>query len=56
MRKNQKIPAEIKSLVAQREKARKEKDFGKADKLRGMLKKKGYLVEDSKEGPRIKKS
>jgi len=55
-KKEEKIPAEIKSLVAQREKARKEKDFGKADKLRGMLKKKGYLVEDSKEGPRIKKS
>ena len=51
----EKIPTEIKNLVAQREKAREEKDFEKADKTREDLKKKGYLLEDTKEGVRVKK-
>ena len=51
----EKIPTEIKNLVAQREKAREEKDLEKADKTREDLKKKGYLLEDTKEGVRVKK-
>jgi len=53
--KGEKIPEGIKKLVNEREKARKEKDFGKADKIRDELKDKGYLVEDSKDGPLTKK-
>jgi cysteinyl-tRNA synthetase len=49
------VSEEIKSLVEEREKARKEKDFKKADEIRDKLKEKGYIVEDSKQGPRIKK-
>jgi len=49
------VSDEIKSLVEEREKARKEKDYKKADEIRDKLKEKGYIVEDSKEGPRIKK-
>ncbi len=48
------IPEEIKQLIAQRENARKEKDFAKSDTLRDLLEKKGYLVEDTKEGYKIK--
>jgi len=50
-----KLSSEIKNLVEEREKARKEKDFEKADKIREDLKNKGYLLEDSKEGIRVKK-
>lgn len=50
-----KLNPEIKKLIAEREKARKEKNFEKADKIREDLKNKGYLLEDSKEGPIVKK-
>ena len=51
-----KIPQEIKKLVDEREKARKEKDFDKADKIRNKIKEKGYVLEDIKGGVRVKKS
>ena len=49
------IPAEIKKLVDEREKARKGEDWGRADKLRDEIKKKGFEVLDSEEGSRVKK-
>jgi cysteinyl-tRNA synthetase len=52
----EKIPEEIKRLAAEREKARKAKDFAKSDKLRDDIKAKGYILEDSAEGIRIKKA
>ncbi|EKE20207.1 MAG: hypothetical protein ACD_8C00041G0009 [uncultured bacterium] len=48
------IPAEILELVAQREQARLEKDFKKSDELRKIIEKKGYALEDTKEGQKIK--
>ncbi len=53
--KEEKIPKEIMDLIKEREKARKEKDYKRADKIREKIKEKGYLVEDTKEGPKIKK-
>lgn len=53
--KEDKIPASVKKLVDEREKARKKKDFAKSDEIRDELKKKGYVVEDSSEGPRVRK-
>ena len=50
-----KLSSEIKNLVEKREKARKEKDFKKADKIREKIKNKGYVIEDTEEGPRVKK-
>lgn len=50
-----KIPAEIKKLASEREEARKNKDFTGADKIRKIIEEKGYLVEDTKEGWKIKK-
>jgi len=41
-----KIPEEVKKLVKEREDARKEKDFKKADELRDKINKKGFGVED----------
>ncbi len=49
------ISEKVKTLVEEREKARKEKDYKKADKLREKIKKLGFLIEDNKEGLRIKK-
>ena len=52
--KDEKIDSEIKKLVDEREKARKDKDFSKADKIRDQLLKKGITLEDSKDGVVVK--
>lgn len=49
------ISSEVKSLVKQRESARKDKDWQKADQLRDNVNKLGYSIEDTKEGPKIKR-
>ncbi|MFH1607636.1 MAG: cysteine--tRNA ligase [archaeon] len=49
------IPAEIQKLVDEREKARKEKDWNKADELRKEIQKKGFLVEDGERGSEVKR-
>lgn len=48
------IPAEILELVEQREKARKNRNFTMADAIRDQLKKKGWLLEDTPMGVRVK--
>jgi len=53
--KEEKIPEEIKKLVKEREKARKESNYEKADKIREEINNKGYFVEDTNQGVRIKK-
>ncbi len=50
-----KIPEEIKKLVEEREKARKEKNYEKADKIREDVKSKGYSLDDTEKGAIIKK-
>ena len=49
------ISKKIKDLVNKREKTRKQKDFKTSDKLREEIKSLGYYVDDTKEGPVIKK-
>jgi len=49
------IPIDIKKLVSDREKARKDKSWEKADALRKVLTKKGYSVEDTSEGSKVRK-
>lgn len=44
-----KIPELIQELIRKREKARKNKDFKKADELRMEIEKAGYIVEDLKD-------
>lgn len=48
------VPAEIKRLVSERESARKAKDFKKADELRDLIRNKGYILEDTTEGIKVK--
>tara|TARA_Y100000310_G_scaffold340439_1_gene436248 strand:+ start:13830 stop:15227 length:1398 start_codon:yes stop_codon:yes gene_type:complete len=48
--KNERLDSEIKQLVEERELARKNKDFAKADKIRDHLLKQGIALEDTPEG------
>ncbi|MEI7621856.1 MAG: cysteine--tRNA ligase [Candidatus Moraniibacteriota bacterium] len=50
------IPEEIKVLIAQRELARSGKDFQKSDDLRSLIEKKGFVLEDTKDGMKVKKA
>ena len=48
------IPEEVMHLVSKREQARNEGDFKQSDKLRKEIKSKGYIIEDTKTGPKVK--
>jgi len=49
-----KIPKEVQNLLDERQKARQEKDFKESDKLRDKINKLGYLIDDTKEGTKVK--
>jgi cysteinyl-tRNA synthetase len=53
--KKETLPKEIMDLIVKREGRRKRGDFEGADSLRRQISEKGYLVEDTPEGPRWKK-
>ncbi len=55
-KEKQEIPQDILKLAEQREKARKEKNWKEADRLRNEINKKGFVIEDSSEGIKIKKA
>lgn len=48
-------PPEIVALLEARQAARRAKDFGRADALRAELRAKGWLVEDTPKGPKLKR-
>jgi len=49
-------PPEAKALLMQRIEARKAKDFKRSDALRDELKSRGWVIEDTPKGPRLKKA
>ncbi len=49
------IPEEIKKLLEEREKYRKNKQWNKADEIREIIRKKGYEIQDTKFGPKCSK-
>jgi cysteinyl-tRNA synthetase len=49
------IPEEINALLAARQAARQEKNFKRADEIRDELKSKGWIIEDTAKGPKLKK-
>lgn len=51
----EKIPDEVQELIEEREKLRKQKKWGDADKVRQKIEKTGWGIEDTAEGPKIKK-
>jgi len=48
-------PAEITALLGARQAARKSKDFKRSDEIRDELKAKGWVIEDTPKGPKLKK-
>ena len=49
-RKEESLDVEIEAMIAERQAARKEKDFARADKLRDKLLEMGIVLEDTREG------
>jgi cysteinyl-tRNA synthetase len=49
------VPRDVMELIKDREKARSDKDWKLADKLRGEIEKKGFRVDDTGEGSKINK-
>jgi len=47
------VGAEVKDLVREREEARKKKDWKRSDVLRGLIKERGFLIEDKADGPKL---
>jgi cysteinyl-tRNA synthetase len=50
------LPENVRSMVTEREAARKNKDWKKSDELRDALKEAGYIVEDTKQGQKVRKN
>lgn len=50
------LPADIQALADARVQARKDRDWKKSDELRDQLKTLGYIVEDTKEGQKVRKA
>ena len=50
------IPEEIKKLAEERLRAREAKNWAESDRLRDLIKEKGYVVEDLKNDCKIRKS
>jgi cysteinyl-tRNA synthetase len=49
------VPAEMQALLEARQTARKAKDFKRSDAIRDELKAKGWTIEDTPKGPKLKK-
>ena len=49
------IPQELLNLLEERQAARKAKDFKRSDAIRDELKAKGWVIEDTPKGPRLKR-
>ena len=56
MKEEDVIPPEIEKIIQERDEARKNKDWSKSDELRDRLKEAGYIVEDTKQGQKVRKN
>lgn len=54
-RKELLLDEEVEALIEEREAARKNKDFARADEIRDSLKAEGIVLEDTKDGVRFKR-
>ena len=50
------LDADIEALIAERQAARKEKNFARADEIRKELLDKGIVLEDTREGVKWKRA
>lgn len=55
-KKEEILDSEIEELIANRQQARKDKDFARADEIRNMLLEKGIILEDTREGVKWKRA
>lgn len=55
-REKQDIPDDVRALVAEREQVRKDRNFKRSDKIRDELKAQGFEVEDTPDGPMVKRN
>jgi cysteinyl-tRNA synthetase len=55
IREEEPIPQEVLDLAEQRQAARQNKDYKRADELRETISSMGYVVEDTPSGPRVKR-
>ena len=46
---------EVEGLLAQRQEARRNRDFDRADALRDAIRERGFAIEDTPQGPRLKR-
>ena len=49
------LDEEIEKLIEERNEARKNKDFARADEIRDMLKERNIILEDTPQGVRFKR-
>ncbi len=49
------VPQWVRTLVEEREKARREKDFAESDNIRKKILEAGWIVEDTPRGPRLRR-
>ena len=54
-KKEEILDEEIENLIAERQAARKSKDFARADEIRGLLLEKGIELKDTREGVKWKR-
>ena len=54
-KKEEELPEEIAALVKERAEARKNKDWAKSDELRDRIIKAGYILEDTKQGQKVRR-
>ena len=55
-KKEEVLDEEVEELIAARQQARKEKNFARADEIRGQLADMGIILEDTREGVKWKRA
>lgn len=55
-KEEQEIPTELQEALENRLEARRNKEWGKADELRDFIQSRGYIIEDTPSGARLKKA
>ncbi len=55
-KKEELLDSDIEALIQERQAARKEKNFARADQIRGLLLEKGIVLEDTREGVKWKRA
>lgn len=49
------VPEKVEKLLKKRRELRKKNEFKKADEVRGQIEEEGFVIEDTPEGPRLRK-